>query len=130
MICFWYANGEHEPVIGETINIVGAASETAEVWSFDYGNWGAGTAAGVMRVINCSQDFIDNAKSGDDIEDSDSNKIADVTSNLIENCHPDYTGYECYLQQHTGSDIGMECLLEFDTDDIDVVIYTDGTNFP
>jgi len=128
MLGFWFHNGTHEPVLGETINVVGAESETAEVWSYfhNFGSWGAGTAGGFVYVISCSADFINNFAQNDVIEDIENNAIAQATavSPLQENCSA------CHILQVTGYDVGMECLLSFKTDDIDADIYLDGSHWP
>ncbi len=77
-----YDTGTNTPVVGETLNVVGAATETCVVqaWTVAGGAWATNNATGKIWVYNASVAFIANFASGDDLENTGDALICNSTS--------------------------------------------------
>lgn len=77
-----YDTGTNTPVAGETLNVVGAATETCVIqsWTVAGGSWAGNDATGKLWVYSASAAFVTNFASGDDLENSSSDLICNSTS--------------------------------------------------
>ena len=77
-----YDTGTNTPVVGETLNVVGAATETCVVqaWTVSGGSWAGNDATGKIWVYSASAAFVANFASGDDLENVGNSLICNSTS--------------------------------------------------
>lgn len=77
-----YDTGTTKPIIGGKLNIVGIHADSCFVKSYTLtgGSWAEGDAAGILSVYRCSDSFITNFASGNDLENDLNELICNSTS--------------------------------------------------
>lgn len=119
-----YNTGTTQPVVGETLNVVGAATETCVViaWTVESGSWANDNAVGKIWVNNCSTAFIANFESGDDLENSGDVLICNSTGE-----ETDVTGHWVAGNFGTGENVSVPVAAdEIIFDGRSIVVSADG----